>query len=365
MIPLRISVDPLPIDAPIITRIRMSAERDALSDLGRDAVFIGQDEGVSEFDLSGLSLRLRTVDVEKLDGDIVMIVPGQTSLHRLIRKTSTHNTFLVTEQCDQLCVMCSQPPKKYHVDLFDQFFEAVELAPSNIVIGLSGGEPMLHKQRLFDFLKMSITARPDLKFHILTNGQHFKNEDADFLKSLPRGAVLWGIPMYACDEDVHDQIVVKQGAFIKLCEGLALLASTGADIELRTVVMNSNILHLPALARFIATRLPFINFWAIMQMESIGFGRMNWDKEFFDNSVSFDKLSDAINLSAALGTDVALYNFPLCTLPDRYRQFSVNSISDWKQKYLSECAGCTLMVKCGGFFEWYQEGKGFKEVKSQ
>jgi len=365
MIPLRISVDPLPIDIPIVARLMMSADRDAQSSLERDAVFIEQSSGVAEFDLSGMSLRLRVEDAASLDGDVVMILPGQRSLHRLIRRGSKHNTLLVTEQCDQLCVMCSQPPKKHHVDLFDQFVEAVELAPDKATIGLSGGEPMLHKQRLFDFLERSLSARPDLKFHILTNGQHFENEDADFLNRLPRGSVLWGIPMYAAKAVVHDEIVVKEGAFQKLCASLALLAKVGATIELRTVVMGSNAQYLPALAQFIATHLPFINFWAIMQMESIGYGRMNWDKEFYDTSISFNTLSEAIDLSAALGTEIALYNFPLCTLPDRYRQFSVNSISDWKQKYLLECTECTLKEQCGGFFEWYQESKGFEGIKAQ
>lgn len=365
MIPLRIPVDPLPIDVPIVARLMMSTDRDAQSSLQRDAIFIEQDSGVAEYDLSGMSLRLRVDDAESLDGDVVMIVPGQRSLHRLIRRDSKHNTLLVTEQCDQLCVMCSQPPKKHHVDLFDQFVEAVELAPDKATIGLSGGEPMLHKQQLFDFLERSLSARPDLKFHILTNGQHFENEDADFLKRLPSGSVLWGIPMYAANAAVHDKIVVKAGAFKKLCESLALLAKVGAIIELRTVMMSSNAKHMPALAQFIATHVPFINFWAIMQMESIGYGRMNWDKEFYDTSISFNTLSDAIDLSVALGTEVALYNFPRCTLPDRYRRFSVNSISDWKQKYLPECMECTLKAQCGGFFEWYQESKGFEGIKAQ
>ncbi len=81
-----------------------------------------------------------------MDGDVILMFPEQRTAHRLIRANSQHNTLLVTEQCDQLCVMCSQPPKKHHVDLFDQFSAAIRLAPPHAFIGLSGGEPCFTKR---------------------------------------------------------------------------------------------------------------------------------------------------------------------------------------------------------------------------
>ncbi|MBL7373277.1 His-Xaa-Ser system radical SAM maturase HxsC, partial [Escherichia coli] len=82
-----------------------------------------------------------------------------------------------TERCDQLCVMCSQPPKKTHVDRFALFEQACLLAEPDSVIGISGGEPTLYKAELLGMIERVLTARPDLAFHVLTNGQHFQSED--------------------------------------------------------------------------------------------------------------------------------------------------------------------------------------------
>lgn len=96
--------------------------------------------------------------------------PGR--IERLLRSDSPHNTFLVTERCDQLCVMCSQPPKKTHVDRFVLLEEACLLAKPGELIGISGGEPTLYKGQLLGMLGRVLHAREDLQFHVLTNGQH-------------------------------------------------------------------------------------------------------------------------------------------------------------------------------------------------
>jgi hypothetical protein len=60
------------------------------------------------------------------------------------------------------------------------------------------------------------------------------------------------------------------GAYDQLQKNLALMARAGCRIELRTVLMHPNAERLPELASFIAAMLPFIDVWAIMQMENIG-----------------------------------------------------------------------------------------------
>ena len=151
MIPLRIPINPLPISEPVVLRLRAGREDDAKQN-DHDAFLIAQEKGTAIFDLCGLSLNIHVDDAKDLDGDVLLILPGRKIAERLIRAASPHNTFLVTEQCDQLCVMCSQPPKKHHIDLFQQFFEAALLAPQGAWIGISGGEPLLHKQGLFEFI---------------------------------------------------------------------------------------------------------------------------------------------------------------------------------------------------------------------
>lgn len=359
MIQLRLKSDCDRTLAPFVTRIadgELRCDEDAKL-LSRAAGILSYRTGQSEF-------RLRDVSVADIRGDVLLIDPRRQIAHRLIRAASSHNTFLITEQCDQLCLMCSQPPKQHHEDMFGHFLAAARLAPRGVQIGLSGGEPLLHKDELFGFIDAVFAERDDLSFHILTNGQHFDERDLPWLTK-HRAHLLWGVPIYSDDPARHDEIVGKLGAFTQLCDNISLLGLAGAAIELRTVVLKQNASGLPRLADFITRHLPFALIWAIMQMERIGYGRMNWNQCFFDSSIDFNGLGQAIDLMRARRQDVTLYNFPLCTVPPAYRAFATRSISDWKQKYLESCASCSLRENCAGFFEWYREGDGFMEVLPQ
>lgn len=362
MIPLRIATSPLPIVDPLVVRLRCTADRETIPLTKDDALLVVRDKDSAHFEISGFGFSLSVDEFEPLDHDVLMFIPGQRSAHRLIRANSRHNTFLVTEQCDQLCTMCSQPPKKHHTDLFEQFSQAALLAPADAVIGVSGGEPMLHKLQLFELIETVYSTRPDIGFHVLSNGQHFDKDDFRRVCQSAYRNVLWGIPLYSNDSDVHNRIVGKSDAFEILMSGLNGLARSGAAIEIRTVVLQSNLHSLQGLAAFLSLNLPSINHWAIMQLENIGFGRKNWDKEFVDTSVEFEELGATISIAKARGIEVQLFNFPLCTLPQNYRVFSAKAISDWKQKYLPQCANCKLKESCGGFFEWYTEKNGFRNL---
>ncbi len=358
MIPLRIRAEASS-GAPFVVRLA----RDTAA-AGGDARLVGAEEGGLDYETEEGPLRLVGVSEDDVAGDVLLVVPERRIAHRLIRAKSDHNTLLVTEQCDQLCVMCSQPPKAHHVDLFPMLERAALLAPPSMVLGITGGEPTLHKKALFRFLDAVLSARTDLHFHILTNAQHFEPEDRPFLTSI-RDRVTWGIPLYSAQVDLHDELVKKPGAFGRLAESLALLARCGADIELRTVVMRPNAPALPELADFLTRQVPFVSTWAIMQLENIGYGRMNWRSLFFDSSADFEPVGQAIDIARARGLHPLLYNFPLCTVPDPYREVAVASISDWKRRYLTACVGCSLRERCGGFFEWHPEPTGYKRLAVQ
>lgn len=306
---------------------------------------------------------IRNVDPEEIVGDVLLIDPKRQVAHRLIRPSSRDNTFLVTEQCDRFCIMCSQPPKPRHEDMFDYFLAAARLAPRGAQIGISGGEPLLHKKALFAFIDAVFATRDDLTFHILTNGQNLGCEDLEWLQRY-RERLLWGVPIYSSKPVDHDKIVGKLGAFERLCSNLAILGLAGAALELRTVVMVQNVSSLPELGDFISRHLPFSDTWAIMQMEPIGFGRQSWRKCFFDNSVDFSAIGTAIDLMRARNQGVMLYNFPLCTVPMPYRDIAVRSISDWKQKFLPACDKCSMRGQCAGFFEWYRSEDGYERIRS-
>lgn len=356
MIPLRLRADAPGAERPFVVRLRNEG-----SGTPHDAILDSVEGGVLRYRADGIELGLRDAAVDEIDGDVLLVNPERRIAHRVVRARSVHNAFLVTERCDQLCVMCSQPPKRHHVDVFPLLTKAALLAPQRARITITGGEPTLFKDRLFTLLEIARRERPDIGFHVLTNGQHFVEDDADRLRDLG-GDVLWGIPLYSHDAAVHDTLVGKAGAFSRLRKSFPLLARSGAQIELRTVVMRPNVDELAALAAFITTFLPFISVWAIMQLENIGYARRDWDALFFDSGQRFDAIAAAIDVAKVRGVPVRLYNFPLCSVPLDYRSFALPTISDWKRRYLAACDGCRLRAGCGGFFEWYPDDRGFARV---
>jgi len=326
------------------------------------ANLVGEDEDNVCFQSGDAIFYLSKANAEMAAGDVLYLDPRQSVAHRWIRSGSAHNSLLITEQCDQLCLMCSQPPKKTHQDFFEHFYSACLLAPCNMTIGFSGGEPTLHKHSLIDLLSRLLLVRPDLRFHVLTNAQHFELGDREALRRLTN--TVWGIPLYSADAQLHDSIVFKEGAFDRLCKSLATLCYSGAAIELRTVIMRSNARDLPNLSSFITSNLSFIDVWAIMQLENIGFAKNRWTELFFDHSADFSPIDQALGGARLHGVEVALYNFPLCTVPQQWRSLAAASISDWKKKFLDECRGCAERNMCSGFFEWHPKDHGYIHLEA-
>lgn len=68
---------------------------------------------------------------------------------------SNDNTLFVTEQCNNHCIMCCQPPKrKDDIDrLFSENIRLIRTAPKGLkVLGISGGEPTLLGDKLFELI---------------------------------------------------------------------------------------------------------------------------------------------------------------------------------------------------------------------
>ncbi|MEA2999573.1 MAG: hypothetical protein QOK17_1406 [Sphingomonadales bacterium] len=318
-----------------------------------DASLLASDDALALFSGRHGLFEVCGVSAAALDGDVVLVTPAAGRVERLLRAGSSHNTLLVTERCDQLCVMCSQPPKKTHVDRFDVFTEACLLAERNIVINISGGEPTLFKEPLLRMVETVLTSREDLEFHILSNGQHFDTSDIERLRQPLYRRVQWGIPLYAADAALHDRIVDKPGAYERLQESLATLLLAGASVELRTVVLTENAAALPALARYVARQLGFIATWSVMQLENIGFARNRWGALYYDHRRDFGPLAAAIDEAVLGRIAVRLFNFARCSVPPAYRRYAVASISDWKRRYAPACDGCREKDQCSGFFEWH------------
>ncbi len=286
-------------------------------------------------------------------GDVVRVEPARRNLTTLYRLASNSNTFLLTERCDNYCVMCSQPPRSG-----DDLWRIHELksviplvSPDTKEIGFSGGEPALLGDHLVQLLDLMKRMLPRTAVHVLSNGRRFS--DAGFARSLAdvgHPDLMIGIPLYSDLPEEHDYVVQAKGAFDETVRGILNLKRRRVRVEIRFVIHRDTYARLPAFAEFLARNLLFADHVALMGLELTGFAKTNADALWVDPVEYQRQLVDATRSLDRAGFKVSIYNHQLCVLPMVLHRFARKSISDWKNLYLDECASCRLKDECGGFF---------------
>jgi hypothetical protein len=63
-----------------------------------------------------------------------------------------------------------------------------------------------------------------------------------------------------------------------------------------------------------------------------------------------NQLAEAVDVLAASKVRVSVYNLPRCVLDRSVWPFAAQSISDWKNGFVSECDRCDEKPRCSGFF---------------
>lgn len=287
------------------------------------------------------------------DGDVLLMSPSGT-VKVLYRKGAAYNAILVTERCNSLCVMCSQPPKmvddSQRVQHILRLIDLID--PDSKEIGITGGEPTLLGDAFFTIIRKLKSTLPNTSVHVLSNGRLFKNHAfARNLGEIQHPDVMLGIPVYSDIDDEHDHVVQARGAFDETMLGLYNLAACEVPVEIRVVVHRLTYRRLPQLAEFICRNLPFAAHVALMGMEMYGYANLNFRNLWIDPVEYQQQLEEATVTLALHGMNVSIYNHQLCTIPKRIWPFTRKSISDWKNIYLDECGDCEVRQFCGGFFQ--------------
>ena len=286
-------------------------------------------------------------------GDIVRISPQVGDLWVMYRRSSPFNAMLLTEQCNSDCLMCSQPPKPHNDRyLIDAYLDAIPLMdPATPELGITGGEPTLLGEGLFEIIAKCSEHLPTTALHMLTNGRMFQYlRLAQQLGQLRHPDLVLGIPVYSDLAGQHDFVVQAKGAFDQTIRGILNLARCGIRIEIRVVLHAQTINRLPQLAEFLARNLPFVSHVALMGLEMMGYVRMNMEALWCDPVDYQAHLLRAVETLDHHGLNVSIYNHQLCVLPTALWPFARKSISDWKNEYADECQQCAVRERCGGFF---------------
>lgn len=286
-------------------------------------------------------------------GDIIHVSGDGHRLTVLWKNSARHNALLLTEQCDNYCLMCSQPPKdRDDAWLFDRARKVISLLPQDArALSLTGGEPTLHADALIGLLEHCKQAAPQLSVHLLSNGRRFA--DPEFTRryaSVGLADIMAGIPVYAPEPGLHDFIVQAAGAFNETVHGILNLASLGQAVEIRVVIQRHTVPVLAGLATFIVRNLPFVAQVALMGLEMTGLARPNSPLVWADPVGYQHEFAAAVDILATAGITTRIYNHQLCVLDRRLWPYAVRSISDWKNDYLDICRACSVRDACGGVF---------------
>ena len=312
---------------------------------------------LTEADVAGLPATWNVGHYESLDhleaGDLVLI-DGSTGRTRTVyRSASTHNSLFVTERCDNLCIMCSQPPRETDHDPLPSLFRIIDLLKVSppATLGITGGEPTLLREGLVRLIAKLKADLPTTTITCLSNGRGFADRNlVAAIAEVAHPSLRFSIPLHADVPDVHDYIAQAKGAFRETIAGFYNLEEFGIEAEVRIVLHNQSIPRLPPLSEFIWRKLPFMRQVAFMGLEHMGFARTNFADLWIDPIDYSECLSVCVQYLHHRGMHVSVYNLTYCVIDRQIWGFARQSISDHKQILVNECAGCELTPHCSGFF---------------
>lgn len=287
------------------------------------------------------------------DGDVIAFDARSRRFRVLYRRASKHNSFLVTERCNHYCLMCSQPPRKVNDGwIIDEISACIDLIdPATETIGFTGGEPLLDWRRFLPVLAKMRERLPDTTVHVLSNGRAFAEDaTAAAWADIRHPNLSVGIPIYAAVDHIHDYVVQAQGAFDETVLGILRLKDKGQRVEVRVVLHAITAPRLRQTCEWLARNLPFVDHVALMGLENTGFALANQERLWIDPLDYADDLASGVQTLKQGGVRVSVYNLPLCLLDRSVWDVAMQSISDWKNTYLSVCDGCGVRSLCAGFF---------------
>jgi His-Xaa-Ser system radical SAM maturase HxsC len=287
------------------------------------------------------------------NGDVLGFDHWSKKFRTLFRRNSAHNSFLVTERCNNYCLMCSQPPKG--VDdrwILSEIKESLALIdPATHALTFTGGETLSDWKEFIDVLGECRDRLPRTAVQVLTNGRAFaQSEIVDAWKEIGHPSLMAAIPVYAAVDTVHDYVVQAKGAFDETVLGILKLKDRGQRVEIRVVLHALTAPIIAETCRWIARNLPFVDHVALMGLENTGFAIANDAMLWIDPMDYRDALADAVDHLDAAGVTVSIYNLPKCVLSRSVWSHAIQSISDWKNGFVEECDRCDEKDSCSGFF---------------
>lgn len=327
---------------------------------GERFVHINQDNYLcgDELYLNDLQMAFRYTNsgsTFKLNPDDVLYINGYGIVQR-VYDSETHNfDLLTTLHCNSNCIMCpiSEHARRSNECGYHEWLKRlIHTLPSTIEhICITGGEPTLLDDKLFDLIDMLAKKTNVAAYQLLTNGRSCGNSSfcQKLVHALPNNT-LYGIPLHASNMYLHDRIARVNGAFMQTTQGIRNLVKYGGHVEIRIVVSKLNIANMDGIAAYIIRYLKGIFCVTFMGIETMGNAVKNFEDVWVDYQIAAKSFENAIEMLLNGGVDVMIYNYPLCYLSERYWSLARRSITENKVMYCDECRDCAVKEACSGFF---------------
>ena len=195
------------------------------------------------------------------EGDVVLISKTGEIIF-LYEINSLHNAIFATERCNHRCIMCPQPPVESETDKTPFNLKLISLMDKNTrELGITGGEPTLIGDKLFDLIRQIQKYQPKAAISLLTNGVKFADKSyAMKLAMCKHHDLQIDIPIFSDIAEEHNSIVGVK-TFYKTVQGLYNLALFNLQIGLRIVIHKLTYKRLPQLADYIL-KFPTLSDWS-------------------------------------------------------------------------------------------------------
>jgi His-Xaa-Ser system radical SAM maturase HxsC len=313
-------------------------------------------EGDFQCTRSGSKISSSEINAVADPGDVFFLNRAGNALRTALSKRAAQNTLLVTEQCDNNCTFCSQPPRETP-DYYDLAMAALSEFDGLGVVGISGGEPTMHWEKFIRLLSCeSAKHRP---LHVLTHGRVMSREDRvrEMQEHGITNAVLFGIPVHGSSAQRHDAVTGIRGSWSETIQGLINLRHINAALEIRIIITEQILDDLDSLLAFLHASLGSSGYRvALMRLEPKGWarGHLNLLRPSIAREAA---IVDHVTLNARVrGQNISLYNYPLCLISKASQRFAHKSISDWKNVFPEKCKTCILKSGCCGLFDSERSG---------
>lgn len=272
----------------------------------------------------------------------------------------------LTFRCNNNCISCIVDRRLGTMDVpWPEIKKRIDMLPKSCdTVGITGGEPTITKN-FFRTMAYLSKARPDILVFLVTNGRMFSYpEFATKLSGIRIRNLRVGTAIYSHDPEIHDSITMTQGSWKQTIQGIKNLIGLGIRVELRIIVSRLNYSSLEETAKYISENLRWVERIVFINMKYTGNAFRNRKAVFIRYSELIPNVTQAADILLEAGMTVKLFHFPLCTLPEKYRELAKGITKQKAELAFTEaCKSCKSRQECPMIWRTYLTLVGDGEFK--